>query len=120
MGSPVVHFEFWSAAPEKMVEFYTKVFGWNTQHLAEMGYHLVDTAAGGVGIGGGIFKPKDGPIPAPTALYIDVDDLEAYGKKITAAGGTVVVAGQEVPGMGSFSLFTDPEGRMLGIWKRAE
>ena len=36
------------------------------------------------------------------------------------AGGTLVVEKQEVPGMGTFSLFTDPDGRMLGIWKRAE
>ncbi len=24
---------------------------------------------------------------------------------------------QKVPGMGKFSLFTDPEGRMMGLWK---
>jgi hypothetical protein len=24
-----------------------------------------------------------------------------------------------VPGMGAFSLFTDPEGRMMGLWKAA-
>ena len=24
---------------------------------------------------------------------------------------------QEVPGMGSFCLFTDPEGRMMGLWR---
>jgi len=24
-----------------------------------------------------------------------------------------------VPGMGAFSLFTDPEGRMMGLWKTA-
>jgi predicted enzyme related to lactoylglutathione lyase len=24
-----------------------------------------------------------------------------------------------VPGMGALSLFTDPEGRMLGLWKSA-
>ncbi len=26
---------------------------------------------------------------------------------------------QEVPGMGRFSLFTDPENRMMGLWKAA-
>jgi len=26
---------------------------------------------------------------------------------------------QEVPGMGWLSLFTDPEGRMNGLWKAA-
>jgi predicted enzyme related to lactoylglutathione lyase len=24
------------------------------------------------------------------------------------------------PGMGAFSLFTDPEGRMMGLWKQAQ
>lgn len=118
MGAPVVHFEFWSSNPAKAAAFYQQVFGWNIQHLPEIDYHLADTNSGGVGINGGIFKPQDGPIPAPTALYIDVDDLDAYGQKITAAGGTIVVANQEVPGMGTFSLFSDPDGRMLGIWKR--
>jgi len=26
---------------------------------------------------------------------------------------------QEVPGMGSFSLFADPDGRVMGMWKSA-
>ncbi len=34
-----------------------------------------------------------------------------------AAGGKVVVEEQEVPGMGAFSLFSDPDGRVMGIWK---
>jgi predicted enzyme related to lactoylglutathione lyase len=29
----------------------------------------------------------------------------------------MLVEEQEVPGMGAFSLFTDPEGRMMGLWK---
>ncbi len=51
------------------------------------------------------------------SFYIDVDDLAAYRTKITDAGGKVVVEEQEVPGMGSFALFSDPDGRVLGIWK---
>jgi predicted enzyme related to lactoylglutathione lyase len=52
------------------------------------------------------------------AIYIDVNDLDAYGKKITDAGGKLIVEKQQVPGMGSFSLFADPDGRVLGIWKQ--
>jgi predicted enzyme related to lactoylglutathione lyase len=33
------------------------------------------------------------------------------------AGGRVCIEEQEVPGMGAFTLFTDPEGRMMGLWK---
>jgi predicted enzyme related to lactoylglutathione lyase len=51
------------------------------------------------------------------AFYLLVDDLAAYRKKIVEAGGKIVVEEQEVPGMGFFSLFSDPEGRVMGIWK---
>jgi predicted enzyme related to lactoylglutathione lyase len=37
--------------------------------------------------------------------------------RVVAAGGTIHIEEQEVPGMGWFSLFTDPEGRMMGLWK---
>jgi predicted enzyme related to lactoylglutathione lyase len=32
-------------------------------------------------------------------------------------GGKIHVEEQKVPGMGKFALFTDPEGRMMGLWK---
>jgi len=43
--------------------------------------------------------------------------LAAYRKRIVAEGGKIHVEEQEVPGMGAFTLFTDPEGRMMGLWK---
>jgi len=52
-------------------------------------------------------------------FYMNVDHLESYKKKVVAAGGKIHVEEQAVPGMGSFSLFTDPEGRMMGLWKVA-
>ena len=50
-------------------------------------------------------------------LYIAVDDLAAYWKKVVDAGGEIHVEEQQVPGLGSFCLFTDPEDRMMGLWK---
>lgn len=52
------------------------------------------------------------------AFYIDVDDLDAYGKKIKEAGGKIIVDKMVVPGVGQFSLFEDPDGRVLGMWKQ--
>lgn len=60
-----------------------------------------------------------GPIPGNMTFYIDVGDLAAFRKKIIAAGGRIHVEEQAVPGIGAFSLFSDPEGRMEGIWKTA-
>jgi uncharacterized protein len=120
MGNPVVHWELMSKQPEKVAGFYAKIFGWKIQHRPDMNYRIVDTGAGGEapGINGGIVQPdRPGPWPGNMLFYILVDDLEAYRKKVVAEGGEIHIEEQEVPGMGCFSLFTDPEGRMMGLWK---
>ncbi len=118
MGSPVVHWEFWSEQPERAADFYERVFGWTITHHPEMNYRMAETGGQG-GINGGIMRPdKSGPWPGNMTFYIDVNDLDAFGKKITEAGGKMIVERQQVPGMGSFSLFADPDGRVLGIWKQ--
>src|SRR2546430_16983469 len=59
------------------------------------------------------------PWPGNMLFYVLVDDLAAYRRKIVDAGGVIHVEEQEVSGMGWLSLFTDPEGRMNGLWKAA-
>jgi predicted enzyme related to lactoylglutathione lyase len=117
MGSPVVHWELWSKDPVKVSAFYEKAFGWKIQHIPEMNYRLVETGGSG-GINGGIMTPQEGPWPGNMAFYIDVDDLAAYRKKIVAAGGKVIVEEMQVPGIGAFALFSDPDGRVMGLWKQ--
>ena len=121
MGNPVVHFELMSRNPAKVSDFYAKTFGWKVKHMPEINYRIVDTdakASGMPGINGGIVKPdKPEPWPGNMLCYILVDDLAAYRKKVKAAGGKIHVEEQKVPGMGKLSLFTDPEGRMMGLWK---
>jgi len=117
MGRPVVHWELMSRDPERVADFYARLFGWDVKHIPQINYRIVDTKAGS-GINGGIVKPdREGPWPGNMLFYILVDDLAAYRDKIAAAGGQIHVAEQEVPGMGWLSLFTDPEGRMMGLWK---
>jgi predicted enzyme related to lactoylglutathione lyase len=117
MANPVVHFELMSKDPAKLSTFYEKVFGWRIQHRPELNYRIVETGSKD-GINGGIVKPdRPEPWPGNMTMYILVDDLAAYRKKIVAAGGKIHVEEQAVPGMGTLSLFTDPEGRMMGLWK---
>ena len=98
MGNAVIHFELMSKEPEKVSAFYSKVFDWTINHVPEINYRVVETGAEGEmhGINGGIVKPdKPGPWP----------------------GDKIHVEEHKVPRMGKFSLFTDPEGRMMGLWK---
>jgi len=117
MGKPVVHWELWSKNPDKVSNFYKKAFDWEIQHIPEMKYHLVNTGGKG-GINGGIMTPQEGPWPGNMAFYIDVEDLAVYRKKIVDAGGKIVVEQMEVPNVGAFCLFEDPDGRVMGIWKQ--
>jgi predicted enzyme related to lactoylglutathione lyase len=119
MGKAVVHWELWSKEPEKLSEFYTKVFDWKVSTIPELNYHLVDTDSDG-GIGGGIMTPQEGDWPSDMTFYIDVDDLAAYRERIVAAGGQILIEEMSVPNVGSFSLFSDPDGRVLGMWKQGE
>jgi uncharacterized protein len=117
MGRPVVHWEFWSENPERTAGFYSRVFDWDIRLIPEMSYRLVDTGGQG-GINGGIMKPQAGPWPAQLALYVDVDDIDAYRARIVEAGGRMLVEKTDVPEVGQFALFQDPDGRVLGMWKK--
>lgn len=119
MGRPVVHWELMSKEPARVASFYEKIFGWKIDHRPELNYRIVDTGGEG-GINGGIVTPeREGPWPGNMLFYVAVDDLAAYRRKIVEGGGQIHVEEQEIPGMGSLSLFTDPEGRMNGLWKPA-
>lgn len=50
-------------------------------------------------------------------VNIQVDDIEQVPAKIESAGGSTLIPKQEVPGMGWFAWFKDPEGNVLGLWK---
>jgi predicted enzyme related to lactoylglutathione lyase len=120
MGKPVVHWELMSKDPETVSAFSEKIFGWKIQHMSEMNYRFVETGGKG-GINGGILKPaREGSWPGNMTLDIDIDDLATYRKKVVAAGGAIHVEEQEVPGLGAFCLFSDPEGRMMALWKQAK
>ena len=117
MGNPVVHWELMSNDPAGVAAFYAKIFGWKVKHMPELNYRTVETGSKD-GINGGILKPeREGPWPGNQIFYVGVDDLAKYRKKIVAAGGKIHVEEQEVPGIGWLSLFTDPEGRMNGLFK---
>ena len=85
--------------------------------VRELNYRIVETGGEG-GINGGIMRPEhEGEWPGNMTVYIAVDDLAAYRSRIVAAGGKILIEEQAVPGMGALSLFTDPDGRMMGLWK---
>lgn len=116
MGAPVVHFEIGCRNSEKNAKFYRELFGWKTEAYGPA--QMVDTGAGSTGINGHINSLGHEPHNYVT-IYAQVDDLEATLKRIDELGGTRIVPPTEVPGMGHFAWFADPEGNAIGLWKNA-
>jgi predicted enzyme related to lactoylglutathione lyase len=46
-----------------------------------------------------------------------VDDVRAATGKATSLGATILKDVTEVPGMGWFSVISDPTGAPLGMWQ---
>ncbi|HKT59059.1 MAG TPA: VOC family protein [Gemmatimonadales bacterium] len=120
----VVHFEMPYDNRERMAKFYQSAFGWQTQMLGEdMGKYVlaVTTETGDAGpknpgaINGGFYERKpDYPMQYPSVV-IAVDNLKRSIEKVTAAGGKVLGDPWDIPGVGKYVSFVDPEGNRVSM-----
>ena len=121
----VVHFEIPADDVARAKEFYSSIFDWQLQDMPEMDYTIVQTTAvdenqmptaPGAINGGLMRRSQDTPSPV---LTIDVESVDQALEQVEAAGGKVVRPRTEIPGMGAFAYFTDPDGNTLGLWENA-
>jgi predicted enzyme related to lactoylglutathione lyase len=120
----VVHFEIPADDVGRAREFYGSVFGWRLQEMPEMEYTIAQTTdvdeqtqmpTDPGAINGGLVRRTQN-LTTPV-LTIDVDSIDDALKQVEAAGGGVVQPRTEIPGMGAYAYFTDPEGNTLGLWE---
>jgi predicted enzyme related to lactoylglutathione lyase len=114
MAAPIVHIEFSSVDFPRSAAFYAQLFGWQTQQNGTATYMKFD---GDDGPSGGWVRSdmvqSPGPIP-----YVAVDDLGKALDKAERAGGRVVVRSMAFAGGGEVALVADPDGHVVGLWKR--
>jgi uncharacterized protein len=113
-----VHFEIPADKPEKLAEFYTKLFGWKIEKVPEMDYWMVQAAPQGEGVNGGMMT-RQAPGQQMTVYFL-VESVNDYAAKVQSLGGKVLVPKQEVMGMGWFAICEDPQGAVFAIWEAAE
>jgi len=119
----IVHFEIPAKDVEKLRKFYSSLFGWKIEKMpGPMEYWNIETVPvdkTGMpirpGLNGGMLK-KESPEQVPL-MYIAVESVDEYSKKIKALGGKIVIPKQEVPGIGWWALGTDPEGNNVAIFQ---
>jgi len=105
----IQHIEWTTRDPERLKNFFRQIFDWNFLD-AMPGYTLIE----GVG---GVFQAPDTQMPIVVTPYVNVSDLRSIEERAAAAGGRIHKSKQEVPGRGWYSILSDPDGNLLGLWQ---
>ncbi len=121
---PVVHFEMPAEDRKRMADFYSQVFGWQTQMLGEeMGNYVTvstsETDESGRpkmpgSINGGFYLKSENLSKHPSVV-ISVDNIKESMRKVTEAKGKVLGEPVEIPGIGLYVSFIDTEGNAVSI-----
>ena len=124
--SPVVHFELPAQDKKRITNFYSTIFGWETNQLGpDMNDYVVvmttevdektsrPKTPGAINGGFYLRDPKRSD-QHPTVV-IAVDDIQATMKQITEKGGQILSGPDEIPGVGSYVAFQDTEGNRIAV-----
>lgn len=105
-----------SAGERRSFEFYSRLFGWETESEMDMGpmgkYRIF--AKDGVALGGMMDKPQNVPASAWT-FYFNVEGIDAAAERVKAKGGEVLTGPMEVPGGSWIIQGRDPQGVQFAL-----
>ncbi len=94
--------------------FYTNVFGWSAEDSGTPGVDYRLLKQGVHGVGGLMATFEGGPSPSWTG-YVNVDDADAAIARAKEGGAIVHREPTDIPGIGRFAIFTDPQGAPIAI-----
>jgi predicted enzyme related to lactoylglutathione lyase len=114
--------ELHSTDVEVVLPFYEGLLGW-TYDSMPMGdgasYHVARTFEGDGGQSCGLMQQfaaqTEMGIPSHWSTYFAVDDADAIAARTTELGGSVVVAPEDIPGIGRFAVLQDPQGGTFSV-----
>lgn len=108
----VCHIEFDAVDMDRAQAFYEAVFGWTFREFMGGAMRVFGTGETHVG---GLMKVESVKAGTSPSVWLHVEDCDATVAKALAAGGAVMKAKDEVPGVGWSAQFSDPEGNPVGI-----
>jgi uncharacterized protein len=114
MANPFVHVELLTNDVARAKEFYTRLFDWQLEEMPGMDYTVIKV---GEGTGGGMMKNPVPDAPPFWLAYVYVDDAAGATARAKSLGATICKEVTEIPGIGWFSVITDPTGATLALWQ---
>lgn len=115
-----VWYELVTTDIQSAIAFYTSVMRWGAWNASVPGKPYI------------LFDDRNSPISALTSLpddarqmgvrpiwvgYVAVDDVDASAERVARLGGTVHVPPTDAADVSRFSVFTDPQGARLALFK---
>jgi predicted enzyme related to lactoylglutathione lyase len=103
---------------DKARKFYGELLGWSFVGGEDpnTGFYTM-AQLGGRNVAGMARLQAGSPFPPMWSVYLAVDDADAITRKVTEAGGKVVVPPMDVMEEGRMAYFADPTGAHFGVWQ---
>lgn len=121
-GGEFVWHELLTTDPEAAKAFYRKVVGWETQDWNQGSMNYTMWKAGEVMIGGVMPLPepaKQAGAPPHWLGHVGTTDIDATFEKMKSLGGTPYVPPSDIPSVGRYAVFADPQGAALALYQSA-
>ena len=123
----VVHFEIHATEPQRLIDFYSELLGWEFTRFGDMDYWGISTGEGSIqvgsagrGINGGLTqrrgpRPENGAPVTGANLVLGVDDVDSTFARGIALGASEAMPPDDMPGVGRLAYLIDPDGNVFGF-----
>lgn len=96
--------------------FYKDLLGWTLEDMPMEGMTYTVVKAGDEPVGGMMAMPPEaGDAPPNWGTYVTVDDVDATAKKAEDLGAIIIVPPRDIPDVGRFCVFRDPQGAVISV-----
>jgi uncharacterized protein len=105
-----------SSDPKQAQDFYTQLFGWDTEVFkpGEVDYTMIST---GGQSHGGFAKAQEGAPPPHWLSHVRVENVDETIEKVKNGGGKLLAGPFEMGDVGRMAIIADPLGAYLGIYQ---
>ena len=94
--------------------FYNQIFGWEfTDEQMEEGTYTIVKVDGKEIAGMMKMPPEAGDAHPAWGVYVTVTDVDDTARKVADLGGKIFVPPRDIPNVGRFCVFQDPQGAFI-------
>lgn len=108
--------ELTTTDPQAAMQFYGELLGWTFEAMPMAGGSYQVVKVKGESVAGIMSMPPGAPaIPPAWGTYLTVDHVDEAVKRAEGLGAKIMVPPTDIPGVGRFSVLSDPQGAMISL-----